>query len=123
MTAAASKYQLDHLPVVCGAGSLSLLQDGKTISWPVSRRDLKLWLGETYPVILIVYDGQRNKAYWLSIHPYFAERSASELFTAGETMHVHISVRYRVNQRSIEWMAGHKRDIHKQLQRQELSHD
>jgi hypothetical protein len=35
----------DHLP---------LLKDGRTISWPVSRRDLKLWLHESYPVVLIV---------------------------------------------------------------------
>jgi hypothetical protein len=32
---------------------LPLLQNGKTISWPVSRRDLKLWLSEAYPVTLV----------------------------------------------------------------------
>lgn len=30
------------------------LASGKAISWPVSRRDLKLWLKETYPVILVI---------------------------------------------------------------------
>ena len=39
---------------------LPQLAQGKTIAWSVSRRDLKLWLAETYPVILVVYDGERS---------------------------------------------------------------
>src|SRR5436309_12848243 len=38
--------------------NLPLLADGKAVSWVVSRRDLRLWLGETFPVILVVYDGR-----------------------------------------------------------------
>ncbi len=30
--------------------SLPLLADQKTISWPVNRRDLRLWLSEAYPL-------------------------------------------------------------------------
>ena len=33
---------------------LPLLADGKTISWPIGRRDHLLWLGEACPVILMV---------------------------------------------------------------------
>src|SRR6185437_14889557 len=33
---------------------LPQLADGRTIPWLVSRRDLKLWLAEKYPVILVV---------------------------------------------------------------------
>ena len=35
--------------------------DGRTIPWRVSRRDLKLWLAERYPVILVVYDGPEGQ--------------------------------------------------------------
>ena len=37
--------------------SLPRLANGQTIAWGISRRDLKLWLAEAYPVILVVYDG------------------------------------------------------------------
>lgn len=102
---------------------LPVLQGRKAISWPVSRRDLKLWLREAYPVMLVVYDGRQDKAYWLSMHDYFSGESASALFTAGETINVHIPVRSQLNQRSIQWMAAHKRDVHEQLHRKERSHE
>ncbi|HEV3022731.1 MAG TPA: DUF4365 domain-containing protein, partial [Pirellulales bacterium] len=57
---------------------LPLRKDGKTISWTASRRDLKLWLNETYPVILVVYDGIKDRAHWLDVQTYFSDRSTSE---------------------------------------------
>lgn len=69
---------------------LPLLKDGATISWCVSRRDLKLWLQELYPVVLVVYDGAQDKAYWLSVQDYFANRPTRELFASGDWVNVHI---------------------------------
>ena len=51
---------------------LPLLADGKTISWVVSRRDLHLWLNEACPVILAVYDGRSDRAFWLHVQAYFS---------------------------------------------------
>jgi hypothetical protein len=48
----------DHLPV---------LADGKAIAWSISRRDLRLWFNEAYPVILVVYAGPDDRAYWLHV--------------------------------------------------------
>jgi hypothetical protein len=70
---------------------LPLVSAGAIVSWPVSRRDLKLWLPEAYPVVLVVYDGQKDKAYWLSIHDYFADQPSAVLFAAGEWINVSIS--------------------------------
>ncbi len=94
---------------------LPLLKDGKTVSWPVSRRDLRLWLNEANPVVLIVYDGTADRAYWLYVQAYFAQRSTTELFSAGETVNVHISVKNRVSRRSIGKIAGYKHEIERQL--------
>lgn len=96
----------DRLPRIAG---------GKTISWPVSRRDLKLWLQETYPVILIVYDGQKDKAYWIHVQAYFSGRLSAELFAGGETVNVHIPTGNRLNQHVIRAIARHKNDLQKQL--------
>jgi hypothetical protein len=100
----------DHLP---------LLESGATISWPVSRRDLKLWLEEAYPVVLVLYDGRRNRAYWLHLQAYFLRRPPAELFWAGESINVHVSVRDYLSQRSVRRLARLKRDVHQQLRRKE----
>jgi hypothetical protein len=101
---------------------LPLLWDGKTFSWPVSRRDLRLWLEETFPVVLVVYDGQRDRAYWLYVQRYFADWRTAELFAAGETINVHIPLRSRISQRSITRIAGFKRDVHEQVYPKERFH-
>jgi Domain of unknown function (DUF4365) len=80
---------------------LPLLADGETISWPISRRDLLLWLDEACPVILVVYDGKRDRAFWLDIQAYFAGRPSAELFLAGQTINAHLRLSDRVNRRSI----------------------
>jgi hypothetical protein len=91
------------------------LADGKTIAWRVSRRDLKLWLAETYPVILVVYDGQADKAYWIDIQAYVSGRRIPELFAAGDTLTVHISAANRFNSRSIRAIARDKNALQARL--------
>ncbi len=80
---------------------LPLLADGKTISWPISRRDLLLWLDEACPVILVVYDGTRDRAFWLDIQAYFAGRPSAGLFLAGQTINVHFRLSDRLNRRAL----------------------
>lgn len=80
---------------------LPLLADGKTISWVISRRDLLLWLDEVFPVIMVVYDGEKDRAFWLHVQAYFAGRPAGELFLAGQTINVHLRMSDRLNSRSV----------------------
>jgi hypothetical protein len=94
---------------------LPRLAGGKMISWVVSRRDLKLWLAETYPVILVVYDGARGKACWLHIQAYFSDHPGADLFAEGETIRVHIPLRQQLNPGAIRAIARCKNDIHQQL--------
>jgi hypothetical protein len=53
----------DHLKVVSA---------GRLIAERLERRDLLAWLKEPMPVILVVYDAQADKAYWLHIQGGFA---------------------------------------------------
>jgi hypothetical protein len=93
----------DHLP---------LLADGKAISWSVSRRDLRLWLNEAYPVILVVYAGRNDRAYGLDVQAYFADYSTANLFRAVETINVRIPVANRLNLRSLRRIIKHKNNLH-----------
>jgi hypothetical protein len=98
----------DHLP---------LLADGKIISWSISRRDLRLWLNEAYPVILVVYAGRNDLAYWLDIQAYFAGYPTAELFRAGATITVRIPIANRLNLRAVKRIIKHKHDLHALFQR------
>jgi hypothetical protein len=89
----------DHLP---------LLADGKTISWVISRRDLLLWLDEVCPVILVVYDGMRDRAFWLHVQAYFGGRPTADLFLAGQTINVHLRLIDRLDRRSIREIVRRK---------------
>ena len=64
--------------------NLPTLQDGRTIAFPIAREDLRSWLREPDPVIIIVYDGSKDKAYWLYVQAYFESVRPLDLFTAPE---------------------------------------
>src|SRR5262245_44692073 len=36
-------------------------------------RDYNLWMLESWPVILILFDASRRRAYWLAVQRYFSE--------------------------------------------------
>jgi hypothetical protein len=96
--------------------NLSLLADGQTISWAISRRDLLLWMNEAYPVILVVYDGQRDRAFWVHVQADLTDRPSPEWFLAGKTMNVHLTRTNRLNRRSVRHIVKRKNTIHSQLQ-------
>ncbi len=100
--------------------NLPLLADGKTISWGVNRRDLLLWLSEAFPVILVVYDGQRDRAFCLHVQADFADRTTADLFLAGQTINVHLPVTSRLNRRSVQRMVQRKNATQAQLHEGEL---
>jgi hypothetical protein len=95
---------------------LPLLKDRRTISWTVHRRDLKLWLSDAYPVVLVVYDGSSDRAYWLHLQGYLAQIATAELFTVGVTFNVHIPAANRLNRRAVQLFARAKNELHKILQ-------
>lgn len=101
---------------------LPRLADGRTIPWRISRRDLKLWLAETYPVILVVYGGQEDRAYWIHIQRYVSGRRIPELFLDGETMTIHIPMANRFNPRAILAIARDKNILQTRLRGEGHAH-
>ena len=39
----------------------------------LSKRDLELWLKSNYPVLLLLYDAQQEKTYFIDLQSYFSE--------------------------------------------------
>jgi Domain of unknown function (DUF4365) len=45
--------------------------DGAFFLFDVSKRDLELWRKATYPVLFILYDAQKEVAFYLDLQEYF----------------------------------------------------
>jgi hypothetical protein len=93
------------------------LAGGKQFSWKLNRRDLKLWLNETYPVVLVVYDGENEVAYWIHVQEHVLAHCVPQLFGPGESLNVRISTSNRFDPRSIRTIARVKNRIQRRLGR------
>src|SRR4051812_40175764 len=51
----------------------SLLAIGSDYVFDLDYRDVNLWIREREPVILILYDATRRRAYWVCVQRYFEE--------------------------------------------------
>ena len=61
-----------------------------TVAFRIDRRDLALWLSQLQPVMLIVYDGRKDVAYWVYVQSYFRRLKDFNLFAAGQTVTIRL---------------------------------
>lgn len=64
-------------------------------------RDYHLWMMEKTPVILVLYDARRRRAYWLAVQRYFREEAARQPKKGAKTVRVRIPRRQVMNRRAI----------------------
>src|SRR5215831_4352439 len=64
-------------------------------------RDYNLWLMEEMPVILILYDASRRRAYWLCVQNYFSKDVARQPKKGAKTVRVRVPARQPVNERAV----------------------
>jgi hypothetical protein len=83
--------------------NVKLSRDGKTAPVRIQRRDLLAWISQHYPVILILYDGVRDLAYYLSIQEHFADDIFAKL--AGQTVTVPIPTENVLNEAAMRGFA------------------
>jgi hypothetical protein len=50
-------------------GSESLTQSGAHFTFDLDIRDYNLWIVEDTPVILVLFEASRRRAYWLHVQP------------------------------------------------------
>ena len=59
-----------------GASREELLHSvGEAYVFDLDIRDYNLWMAEKMPVILILFDAARRRAYWLAVKDYFRENA------------------------------------------------
>jgi hypothetical protein len=85
----------------------TLTQSGQDYVYDLDIRDYNLWLREEWPVILILFDATRSRAYWQPIQRYFDEDVSHRPKKGAKTVRVRVPKRLGVNQRAI----GKMRDL------------
>ena len=66
------------------------LKEVPAVGVRVQRRDLLSWLGELYPVILVLYDGKRDRAHWLHVQAELGKGRVFALSHEGATVTLHL---------------------------------
>ncbi len=95
--------------------SENLARSGTDWCYDVDVRDYNLWMAELMPVLLILFDASRRKAYWLDFQHYFVEFPNRRPKWGAKTVRVRIPDRQSLNHRSIRRMRADKENYMIQL--------
>lgn len=95
--------------------SFRLLSDGRTISFPLRREDLDLWLSEPMPVVLVLYDAQMDKAYWVYVQSYFNSLKGFSVSPVMANRVVHVNTANVLDQQAMRRFAGFRDNVLSQL--------
>jgi hypothetical protein len=79
----------------------TLNQTRNNYVYDVDIRDYNLWVREKMPVILILFDASRRRAYWLAIQEYFRADNLHRPKKGARTVRVRVPKRQVVNGRAI----------------------
>lgn len=82
----------------------SLLAIGSKWVFDLDIRDYHLWINEKMPVILILFDATRKRAYWLPIQQYFRDDVKRPPKKGAKTVRVRVPQRSPVTGRAIAKM-------------------
>jgi hypothetical protein len=85
-----------------------LLESAPDYIFDLDIRDYNLWIREEWPVILILFDATRSRAYWLPVQRYFEEDSSRQPKKGAKTVRVRVPRRQAVNRRAIGAIRGLK---------------
>ncbi len=80
---------------------LKTSKNDEWVSQRVETRDIRYWNFEPYPVIIVIYDAKRNRAFWLHIQEYVDEHP--ELIEAdSDNVTLRIPTRNKLNLNAID---------------------
>ena len=93
----------------------SLRVVGSNYVFDVHVRDYNLWIREEMPVVLVLFDASRKKAFWLVVQSYF--RNLTRRPRRGQkTVRVRVPKQQTIDREAIEKL----RDLKQQLRRPQL---
>jgi hypothetical protein len=85
---------------------LKLVSGGQQIAIRIDRADLLAWLEQTMPVILIIFDGKTERAYWFYVQAYFERQTDFDPARLGEQVTLHVPTANVVDQAALRRFAS-----------------
>ena len=79
--------------------------------YDVDVRDYNLWIRELMPVILVLYDASRRRAYWLHVQEYFGRRSSRTPKAGAKSVRARVSRRQAIGRRAVMRLRALKRPL------------
>jgi Domain of unknown function (DUF4365) len=87
------------------------LANGQSFAFRISRADVRTWLRERDPVILVVYDATANRAWWVHVQGYFNESASRASRPLPETISLRIPRRQTLRPSTLRQWATISRDV------------
>jgi hypothetical protein len=85
--------------------------DGRVVRCRIERADLAHWLDEPIPVVLVLYDGKADVAFWLYVQRYFDGVPGFDLTRYGERVSIAIPCANVLDRRAMRDFAKAKNAI------------
>jgi len=86
-------------------------------SYQVEKAHLEIWLNEPMPVIIVLFDAEKEIAYWTYIQAYFEEKCISLETINQETFTIHFEKKNIVNTKAIMKWKEYKDNVLSQINR------
>jgi Domain of unknown function (DUF4365) len=96
--------------------SEKLRASGDNFVFDMDLRDYTRWIREPMPVILILFDASRRRAYWVYVQRYFGERLSRKPGPGARTVRVRVPKRQVVSRTAIRTMRTYKQGVLEQLE-------
>lgn len=90
-------------------------KSGAFLSFSVERAHLSHWLDEPFPVLLVIYDSTRDKAYWVYIQRYFESMQDFSLDNVKKTYSIRVPVDQVISEEAIRKFAEFKQLVLNQI--------
>jgi hypothetical protein len=89
---------------------------GNNFVFDMDLRDYTRWMREPMPVILVLFDASKRRAYWLYIQRYFAQNPSRKPRQGAKTVRVRIPKRQVISRAAIKAIRTYKQGVLEQLE-------
>jgi Domain of unknown function (DUF4365) len=96
-------------------GAEHLQRSGNDYRFDIDIRDYHLWNYEVMPVLLVLFDASRRRAYWLHIQDYFTWNPARRPGKGVKSVRVRVPARQAVTRRALRKIRAIKQAIQSHL--------
>lgn len=96
-------------------------KDNRAIGVRVERKNLLCWFGENYPVILVLYDPNEDRAYWLDVQSEFSDGRIFQTERTGDRLTLHVPQNQVLNAEAVQEFRQRKADAVRRCRRGGIS--